>query len=270
MVSGVRGRRYIFDARWRKMNFSGVSDKSLAGKALRFPLRLIPPDTVLPILQGKLRGLKWIAGSSNHGCWLGSYEYHKQKAFEKMVPKGSVVFDIGANAGFYTLLASVLVGAQGRVFAFEPVPRNLRYLKEHLRINGVKNVSVIEAAVADCAGVAHFDAGPNPATGHLAADGCLTVRTVSLDEMVKAGELPPPNYMKIDVEGAEANVLLGAKSVLAVLSPAIFLATHSKELHSTCCELLQSLGYSVEPISGQALDQTDEVLAYTKRRTSGG
>jgi len=251
------------------MNISGISDKSLAGKAVRLPLRFIPLDMVLPILQGKLRGLKWIAGSSNHGCWLGSYEHHKRKAFEKMVAKGSVVFDIGANAGFYTLLASVLVGSQGKVFAFEPVPRNLRYLKEHLRINGIKNVSVIEAAVADCAGVAHFDAGPNPATGHLAADGCLTVSTVSLDEMVRRGELLPPDYMKIDVEGAEANVLLGAKSVLTALRPTIFLATHGKELHNTCCELLRSMGYCVEPISGPALDQTDEVLAYAKHRIPG-
>jgi FkbM family methyltransferase len=252
------------------MNFSGISGKSLAGKALRLLLRLIPPDMVLPILQGRLRGLKWIVGSGSHGCWLGSYEYHKRKAFEKRVAKGSVVFDIGANAGFYTLLASVLVGPQGKVYAFEPVPRILRYLKEHLRINGMKNVCVIEAAVADCVGVAHFDAGPNPCTGHLAADGCLKVRTVSLDEMVRRGELLPPDYMKIDVEGAEANVLLGAKSVLTALHPTIFLATHGKELHSTCCELLRSLGYSVEPISGPALDETDEVLAYAKHRTSEG
>jgi FkbM family methyltransferase len=214
--------------------------------------------------------LKWIAGSSNHGCWLGSYEHRKRKAFERWVAKGGVVFDIGANAGFYTLLASVLVGPHGKVFAFEPAPLNLRYLKQHLRINGIKNVSVVEAAVADCGGVAHFDAGPNPATGHLAADGSLSVKTVTLDEMVRTGELPPPNYIKIDVEGAEVNVLLGAKSVLTALHPTIFLATHSKQLHRTCCELLRSLGYSLEPISGQAVGQTDEVLACTKARRFGG
>ena len=251
------------------MNISRISDKSFVGRALRLPLRLIPPQTVLPILQGKLRGLKWIAGSSNHGCWLGSYEYDKQKTFEKMVAGGGVVFDIGANAGFYTLLASVLVGPQGRVFAFEPVPLNLRYLNEHLRLNNIKNVSVIDAAVAECAGVAHFDSGRNPSMGHLAADGSLTVRTVGLAEMVTAGKLPPPNYMKIDVEGAEANVLLGAKSVLTGIQPIIFLATHSKELYRTCHELLRSLGYSVEPITGRDLDQTDELLAYAGHRVPG-
>lgn len=252
------------------MNFSGVSNRTIVGKLFRLPLALIPSKTALPILQGKLKGKKWIVGSSNHGCWLGSYEYAKRCAFERAVREGAVVFDIGAHAGFYTLLASVLVGAQGRVFAFEPAPRNLCYLKEHLRINGIKNVSVIEGAVSDCDTVAQFDEGPNHSMGHLAPGGRLAVRTASLDEMMKRGELLPPDYMKIDVEGAEANVLLGAKSVLTAHRPTIFLATHGKELHSTCCELLRSLGYSVEPISGPALGQTDEVLAYAKHRTSGG
>jgi len=244
------------------MNFSGVSDQTLVGRLLRLPLALIPSRTTLPILQGRLRGMKWIVGFSNHGCWLGSYEYHKRKAFEESVAQGGVVFDIGANAGFYTLLASVLVGPQGRVFAFEPDPRNLRYLKEHLRINGIKNVSVIEAAVADCAGVAHFDAGPNLSTGRLAADGCLTVRTVSLDEMMRRGELPPPDCMKIDVEGGEMLVLTGARVLLGNRRPILFLATHGPGLHHQCCELLASFGYHLRPIGPNSLEQSDEVFAW--------
>lgn len=252
------------------MNFSGVSDKSVVGKALRLPLRLLPPDTVLPILQGKLRGRKWISGSSNHGCWLGSYELHKCKAFEHWVAMGSVVFDIGANVGFYSLLASILVGPEGRVFAFEPVPLNLRFLHKHLRLNCIDNVVVIAAAVADGAGIAHFDLGMTPSMGHLAPNGGLTVRTFSLDEMVEAGELPPPDYIKIDVEGSEAKVLFGAQSVLAEFHPTIFLATHSKELHGKCSRLLRSFGYILEPLNAPSLDQTDEVLAYAEHRVAGG
>ena len=97
------------------MNFSGISNKKLLGKLLRFPFRFIPTDMRMPILQGRLKGKKWIVGSSNHGCWLGSYEYEKRLVFEKTVTKGSIVFDIGAHVGFYTLLASVLVGPGGRV-----------------------------------------------------------------------------------------------------------------------------------------------------------
>jgi FkbM family methyltransferase len=243
------------------MNFSGISDKSLAGRILRLPLRVIPQETALPILQGKLRGLKWIAGSSNHGCWLGSYEYDKRKAFERTVAEGSVVYDIGANVGFYTLLASVLVGPKGKVFAFEPVPRNLRYLKQHLRINGIKNVSVIEAAVADRDGVAQFDGGPNPSMGHLAADGSLTVRTVTLDGMVAKGELPPPDCLKIDVEGAELAVLTGAMSLLESARPTVFLAMHGPELRQECCRLLESLEYHLRPIKGYSLERSEEIVA---------
>ena len=243
------------------MNFSGICDKSFMGRALRLPLRLIPQDMKMPILQGRLRGMKWIAGSSNHGCWLGSFEYHKQRAFAARVASSDIVFDIGANAGFYTLLASVLVGPQGRVFAFEPDPRNVRYLKEHLWINRIKNVSVVEAAVADSDGTANFDAGPNLSMGHLAADGCIAVRTVCLDAMVQSGELPAPDYIKVDVEGAEVQVLHGASKVLSDRHPVIFLATHGEDLHQRCCEILKSLGYDVEPIPGPALDRTDEVIA---------
>ena len=244
------------------MNFSGVSDQILVGRLLRLPLALIPPRTTLPILQGKLRGMKWIVGSSNHGCWLGSYEYHKRKAFEESVARGGVVFDIGANVGFYTLLASVLVGARGRVYAFEPVPRNLHYLEEHLQINGIKNVSVIEGAVSDCDGVAQFDESPSRLTGRLAPGGRLTVRTVSLDEMMTRGELPPPECIKIDVEGGEMLVLTGARVLLGNRRPILYLATHGPGLHQQCCELLASFGYHLQPIGVNSLEQPDEVFAW--------
>jgi hypothetical protein len=64
-----------------RMNFSGISSKSILGKALRFPLKLIPSSARVPIIQGPLRGKLWIVGSSNHGCWLGSYENGKRKKF---------------------------------------------------------------------------------------------------------------------------------------------------------------------------------------------
>jgi len=129
------------------INFSGITDNSVVGKVLRLPLKLIPGGTILPILQGNLKGKKWIVGSSNHGCWLGTYEFAKQRLFSETIREGSVVYDIGAHVGFYTLLASVLVGPKGKVVAFEPLPRNIYYLKKHLRLNQCKNVILVEAAV---------------------------------------------------------------------------------------------------------------------------
>ena len=88
------------------MNVSAIANRSVAGRLLRLPLALIPAVLPMPVLQGPLRGYWWITGSSNHGCWLGSYEYDKQRLFARMIRAGDVVFDIGANVGFYTLLAA--------------------------------------------------------------------------------------------------------------------------------------------------------------------
>lgn len=244
------------------MNFSAISNNTPLGKLLRAPLRLVPSETCLPILQGKLRGKKWIAGSSNHGCWLGSYEYRKRLLFEKLVAAGSVVFDVGANVGFYTLLAAVLAGRSGKVVAFEPVASNLNYLRRHLALNNISNVTVIEAAVSDRPGTAPFVLGPNASMGHFSSDGAIRVKTVCLDELVSTGGLPVPGYLKIDVEGAEMLVLLGARSLLAEFHPLLFLSTDIGDLHRQCCRFLASLGYDLHPIDAHHLDQAYEILAF--------
>ena len=119
------------------------------GRALRWPLGLLPNDLRVPILQGPLRGYRWIVGSGVHGYWLGTYELQKQRAFWESIKPGMVVFDIGAHVGFYTMLASVALGEQGEVIAFQPFPHNVGFLKRHLAINNRRNVRIIEAGVGD-------------------------------------------------------------------------------------------------------------------------
>jgi FkbM family methyltransferase len=243
------------------MNFSRVSNNTLAGKALRLPLRLVPEGLQMPILQGKLRGKKWIVNSGVHGYWLGSYEYEKRRAFEASVSPGSVVFDVGAHAGFYTLLASELVGDAGKVIAFEPLPRNLAFLRAHLDLNAVGNVEVIAAAVSDVDGAAGFQDGPDSSTGFISSSGGRQVAAVSLDALVHEGRIPRPDFLKIDVEGAEMRVLRGGRRVLEEGALTLFLATHGKEIHARCCEFLRGLSYALEPIVGKSVDATDELLA---------
>ncbi len=244
------------------MNWSGISEKSLIGKILRYPLKLIPAQTQMPIMRGRLKGKRWIVGSSNHGCWLGSYEFDKQQLFERTITQGSIVFDLGGNVGFYTLLASELVGSLGKVFVFEPAPQNLLYLKEHLLLNHVRNVTVYEAAVSDKSGETSFDEGPNSSMGHIiATNGNFQVKAVALDELISTKEIPIPDYMKIDIEGAEALALSGAKSMLAKAHPTIFLATHGSSIHQECCRLLHLLDYKLQPIDGMKLEQSSEILA---------
>lgn len=215
----------------------------------------------MPVLQGPLRGARWVVGAMNHGCWLGSYERAKQQLFSEQVKPGAVVYDIGANAGFYTLLAARLAGPTGRVYAFEPVPANIARLRRHLSLNRTSNVEVLELAVSDAAGEALFDDAPGYAVGRLSAAGRLLVKTDTLDQLVASGRLAAPDCLKIDVEGAEASVLRGARQVLEEHRPVVFLATHGPVAHEEATAVLLSLGYRLEALDGRTVETTDELLA---------
>ena len=243
------------------MNFSKINYRSFWGRLLRLPLRLIPKRMAMPILQGRLRGSKWIVGAGEHGYWLGSYEMNKRLAFERLIPTGAVTYDIGANVGYFSLLASELAGPEGQVYAFEPLPRNVEFLRKHIRINHIENIEVVEAAVSDHSGEAHFDLGASSAMGHLTESGGIQVRRVALDEMLAAGELRPPDYMKVDVEGAEFEALKGARQLLEKYHPVLFLDTHQREAHLPTIELLQDLGYAFETLDGKSLTTTKELIA---------
>jgi len=160
------------------------------------------------------------------------------------------VFDIGAHAGFYTLLFSHLVGLSGKVLAFEPLPRNLAYLHKHLRLNGIRNVQVLEVAVSDKVGISPFAEGENSYTGALAQTGAMRVQSVSLDDLYARGSLPLPNFIKIDVEGAEDLVLTGASLLIARARPTIFLATSGCEVDARCVQILAAMQYRLESIPG--------------------
>jgi FkbM family methyltransferase len=223
-------------------------------------LDLIPPDVQLSIMVGPLRGARWVVGSGNHVCWMGIYEYRKQLALKRLLRSGGIFYDIGAHVGFHTLLASRVLGLNGRVCAFEPFPRNLACLREHLRLNEAMNVQVIPAAVADRSGVETF-AERGTYQGGLQPAGKLQVPTISVDLLVQAGSIPPPDYVKIDVEGGEHRALLGMRETLATHRPTVLLATHGAELHRDCIELLRLLGYDVQPLAAADVWRTDELIA---------
>ena len=245
------------------MNFSSISNRSLAGRALRIPLRLIPANAPVPILQGPLRGKLWVKGSSDNGCWLGSFEYDKQRLMSSMLHPGDTMYDVGANVGYYTLLASHSVGPTGHVIAFEPLPANVRLVQRHLRLNRVRNVEVQEVAVSERDGHARFAPHASNAMGKLSESGTVEVRMVSLDSIVTSARFPDPRLLKVDVEGAELGVLRGAARLLQRARPSILLATHGAEVHRQCCDFLRGAGYSLRPIdeSISSIDATDEILA---------
>jgi FkbM family methyltransferase len=241
-------------------NLSSISKDTLIGKLLRAPLRLIPRTVVVPIVQGPLRGKKWTVGSSTHGCWLGSYEYEKQRALQRELKAGDVVYDVGANVGFYSLLASVLVGKTGHVYSFEPFPGNMRELKRHLEMNRVRNCTPIEAAVSSVDGESAFDPSADRCTGHLATAGILRVRTLTLNRQIQEAGMRPPSLLKIDIEGAEYDCLRGAAGVIQKFRPVIFLATHGREAHIACSELLAKWNYRLQSLDVRPVEETDELI----------
>lgn len=222
------------------INFSKIPQNKLLGRLLRAPLKFIPRNVILPILQGALRGKRWIVKSGVFGYWLGTYELEMQNIFKEKIKKGGIFFDIGANVGFFTLIASLFVGKDGKVFSFEPFSKNIFFLKKHIKLNGCENVIVMENAVSDKSGQALFLEGENNAMGKLSSQGNLSVNIIAIDDWIDRGWLPVPNYIKIDVEGAEINVLRGMKNLLEKNSISIFIGFESDTFN-----FLKNLGYKV-------------------------
>lgn len=202
-------------------------------------LKLFGERIVIKCKRGPLKDFKLLAVVPMRFL-KGSYEIERTKMFLKVVKNRDVVYDIGAHMGFYTLIASRIVGSSGRVIAFEPCPYNLRILRRHLEINGISNVDIIPAAVSERSGRSKFAFGTGTGTGRLANDGEIEVEVISIDELKG---LPQPNVIKIDVEGEEVKVIKGAIKTIQNSYPIIFLAAHNKTLLQDADKLLIPLGY---------------------------
>jgi FkbM family methyltransferase len=215
----------------------------------------------LPILAGPLRGRWWLAESRGKVLRVvfGSYEREQTRLLRSLVPRGGTVLDVGAHTGYYTVLASSLVGPSGRVRAFEPHPRNARFLRRHVRLNRCHNTVVEEAAVAAGPGSAMFGGGSGSGTGSLRPDGTHEVRTVGLDDYCGRHGLRP-DLIKVDVEGAEAQVLRGAAVTLREERPVVLLSTHGPAAHAACLALLADAGYAAEAVSGGPVGSVDELI----------
>ncbi|MCI0539114.1 MAG: FkbM family methyltransferase [Verrucomicrobiales bacterium] len=236
---------------------------SLAGRAIRWPAQFISRGRVVRILSGPLRFQKWVFGAGLHGCWLGTYELRKQRRLSAEISPGQVVYDIGANVGFYTMLAAVRVGRTGRVFAFEPAPANLELLGRHIALNRLEQARVFPCALGAATGTSSFETSNNSFEGRLAPTGTLTVGVETLDHLLAGGEIAPAHVVKVDVEGAEFDVLRGGERFFLEAKPKLFLATHGAALHGRCSELLRSWGYQLRPLEqAKTMDAGGELLAW--------
>ena len=110
-----------------------------------------PSTQTVTVMRGPLKGTKKYGPfrERDFDFALGQYERETVDALHRFCRPGMTVFDIGANAGYLTLVMAKLVGVSGHVHAFEPIPQNSEYLLETLRINGLRNVTVHQVAISD-------------------------------------------------------------------------------------------------------------------------
>lgn len=206
-------------------------------------------DQDATIQRGVGRGLRFNTGRSNAGYILGTTEPRVQHAFASLIKPRMVVYDVGANVGFFTVIAARL-SPQGRVVAFEPLPENSERIRHNISLNNLQNIIVRTEALSDTDAQAQFQVSVEPTWGKLVSVseglgpkvGTIDVRVSRLDSLVEAGEIPIPELIKIDVEGAEAGVLRGAESTLRQARPLLLIELHGT--NQSIARLLESLAYS--------------------------
>jgi len=231
-------------------------------KILVLVTKLIPNNIHLSILRGPLKGFKWISGAAAGPAKglspiLNLAEASQLNLASKYIPRESISFDIGANVGLYTLLFSKY---SKKVYAFEPLKRNINYLNELIKINNIKNVNLIQNAVSDSTGINFFKLGENYALGKLNSKGNIPVSTITLDDFIDKYNTYP-DVIKIDVEGSEFAVLRGAKTLLKKYKPIIFLSTHGDFLKRECINYLKRLNYQYfKPIDSLTIKDASEFL----------
>lgn len=150
---------------------------------------------------------------------FGTWEEHETNLFKKNIKKGDVVIDVGANIGYYTLIAAELVGKNGKVFAFEPNTRNCALLKKNVEVNGYKNVEIIDKALSDFNGTGKLFLTNEDNYGDLRIFNSndnresVGIKLITLDSFLNKKKINV-NVIKMDVQGAEVRVLKGATNTL--------------------------------------------------------
>jgi len=212
------------------------------------------------------------------GDWLGQYIYltgtyepPTARIIAETLSPGDTFIDIGANAGFFTLLASVSVGDTGNVFAFEPVPSMKQRIMDNISLNSMKNITVHNTAVSNKKDVLSLFEGPE---GHKGVSSLrpiensaatLQVNTAPLDSFVDS--FTSIKLIKIDVEGAEQLAVEGMQDIIQKFRPSLVIEITDEYLRSfghdaiTLATKLTEYGYSMYAIRPEGLEKISPAQA---------
>jgi FkbM family methyltransferase len=142
-----------------------------------------------------------------------------------MIRPGDVVLDCGSNQGINSLMYSSIVGAAGHVHAFDPFPINCAIAKFNAKVNDRDNITVHQKALSNREMALSISVGAQDILENQDSDDAITATAVTIDSLIAL----KPNFIKIDVEGAEIDVLEGAAATLK-LEPFIYLETHPEQI----------------------------------------
>lgn len=162
----------------------------------------------------------------------GVYEEFETEIVKKIIKKGDVVVDVGANIGYYTLIFAKLVGKEGKVFAFEPEPTNFNILKKNVKINEYENVTLINKAVSNKTGKMTLDLDEINKGGHSISknnsEKTIEIESIRLDDYFKTyyGKI---NFIKLDIEGAEVEAIKGMSEILGKNEEANIMAEYNPQ-----------------------------------------
>jgi FkbM family methyltransferase len=197
--------------------------------------------TPITVRSGPAKGIKLLINPRvEKYYWTGTYEPGVQEQLRKLLGAGCTFWDVGAHVGFFTLLASRLVGEGGHVRAFEPVEENRVRLQTALDLNGARNVTVHGCALAADAGermlYAHEASNMWTLVPERGEDQRVRIECRTLDELTSA--LGPPDLIKIDVEGAEVDALRGGRELLMRRRPTLIVEFTDDAAQAAGSELL--------------------------------
>jgi FkbM family methyltransferase len=177
----------------------------------------------------------------------GGFEVAEVEFVLNSLKPGDIFVDIGANGGFYTVMAAKKIQSHGHIYAFEPDQRNLKLLKNNIAVNKITNVTIIDSAVSNEKGTAKFAIARDGALNSLANTNRKDqeiqqweiVPLTTLDDFVKEFNVSRIDFMKVDAEGAEKQIFEGGKNTFSAQTNMITLF-EATDLNS------KSFGYTVK------------------------
>lgn len=168
---------------------------------------------------------------------FGNYESQTIKFLKKYIHKGNYIFDVGANIGYMSLLFSKFTGPEGKIFAFEPETNNFSMLQKNILLNNVNNIFSYKVACSENEEELklYLSEGINKGQHtllkvHQENEQFEIVKTIKLDDFFALNHLDRIDLIKIDVEGAELEVLKGMDSILTNYAPILVIEVVSSIL----------------------------------------